>query len=143
MPRTELQKIRRHPIANEPRKPFSVMQRVIILVRSSATKRKSYVVIRNFEAGDTLLRTPAFEWHRRFREGRESFEDGKISGCPQTSHTIENIENVSEVVFEVKSAELKNMAKNGFQKYFDDIYKPWHLCVVTQGSYFNGACVSE
>ncbi|GFV56263.1 hypothetical protein TNCV_106191 [Trichonephila clavipes] len=39
----------------------------------------------------------AFDWHRRFREGRESVEDDKRSGRPQTSHTTENIENISAV----------------------------------------------
>ncbi|GFW05883.1 hypothetical protein TNCV_603551 [Trichonephila clavipes] len=41
---------------------------------------------------------------------------------------------------EVKStsqAELKNMAKDGFQKRFNDLYKGWQkLSTVTQGSYF-------
>ncbi|GFS48033.1 hypothetical protein TNCV_3599661 [Trichonephila clavipes] len=36
----------------------------------------------------------AFEWHRRFREGRESVEDGR----PQTSRTTEYLEKVSAVV---------------------------------------------
>ncbi|GFU90685.1 hypothetical protein TNCV_4964421 [Trichonephila clavipes] len=34
----------------------------------------------------------------RFREGRESVEDGKCSGRPQTSCTAENIEKFSVVV---------------------------------------------
>ncbi|GFW83449.1 RNase H domain-containing protein [Trichonephila clavipes] len=41
---------------------------------------------------DTSSRTQAYEWHRRFREGRESVEDDKRSERPQTSHTSENIE---------------------------------------------------
>ncbi|GFS57262.1 hypothetical protein TNCV_491571 [Trichonephila clavipes] len=36
----------------------------------------------------------AFEWHQGFTEGREYFEDDKHSGCPQTSCTAENIEDV-------------------------------------------------
>ncbi|GFX33880.1 hypothetical protein TNCV_3962891 [Trichonephila clavipes] len=46
---------------------------------------------------------------------------------------------------EVKSAsqaELKNMAKNGYQKCFDGLYKPWQKFIVAQGSYFEGGCVS-
>ncbi|GFX37718.1 hypothetical protein TNCV_1261551 [Trichonephila clavipes] len=70
------------------------------------------------------------------------------TGRPQTSRTPENIEKVSAVVRrtqsadEVKSAsqaELKYMAKNGFQ---NDLYKPWQKCVATQGSYVEGECVS-
>ncbi|GFW58504.1 hypothetical protein TNCV_718051 [Trichonephila clavipes] len=44
---------------------------------------------------DILFRTQAFGWHRHFRKGRESVEDCRHFGCPQTSHTAENIEKVS------------------------------------------------
>ncbi|GFW08803.1 HTH_48 domain-containing protein [Trichonephila clavipes] len=40
---------------------------------------------------------------------------------------------------EVKSASqavLKDMAKNGLQKRFSDLYKRWQKCIVAQGSYF-------
>ncbi|GFV40891.1 hypothetical protein TNCV_1637751 [Trichonephila clavipes] len=33
---------------------------------------------------DTISRTQAFDWHRHFREGRESVNDNKRSGRPQT-----------------------------------------------------------
>ncbi|GFW59400.1 transposable element Tc3 transposase [Trichonephila clavipes] len=112
-----------------------------------------------------------FERLRRFREGRESVEDDKRSGRPQTFLPAKNIENVSAAVRknrlrtlagsvgissaacqwtltkdlnihrvcqhlvprmlnkdqyadEVKSAsqaELKDMAKNGFWKCFDEL----------------------
>ncbi|GFW99477.1 hypothetical protein TNCV_3417101 [Trichonephila clavipes] len=35
-------------------------------------------------------------------------------------------------------AELKDMAKNGFQKCFDELYKLWQKCTDAQGSYFEG-----
>ncbi|GFX77589.1 hypothetical protein TNCV_1752001 [Trichonephila clavipes] len=40
-------------------------------------------------------------------------------------------------VYEVKNAsqaEFKDMARNGFQKCFDEIYKQWQKCAVAQGS---------
>ncbi|GFS75052.1 uncharacterized protein TNCV_1396951 [Trichonephila clavipes] len=40
----------------------------------------------------------AFEWHRRLRESRESVEDDKYSGFPQTFRTAENTKNVSVAV---------------------------------------------
>ncbi|GFY20098.1 hypothetical protein TNCV_2147911 [Trichonephila clavipes] len=46
---------------------------------------------------------------------------------------------------EVKSASqagLKEVAKNEFQKCFDDLYKRWIMCVVAQGSYLEGRCIS-
>ncbi|GFV84109.1 hypothetical protein TNCV_3037711 [Trichonephila clavipes] len=41
-----------------------------------------------------------FQRHRRFRESRESIEDDKRSGRPQTSRTVENIEKVFAAVHE-------------------------------------------
>ncbi|GFW27121.1 hypothetical protein TNCV_93471 [Trichonephila clavipes] len=110
--------------------------------------------------GYTLSQTQAFERHRHFREGRESVEDDERTGCPQTSRTTENIEKVSAEVpseyfqnmahyfqgrrfqfaDEIKStsqAELNDMAKNVFQKCFDDLHKRQN-CVVVQESYFKG-----
>ncbi|GFV71064.1 hypothetical protein TNCV_3703861 [Trichonephila clavipes] len=46
---------------------------------------------------------------------------------------------------EIKSdsqAESKDMAKNGFQKCFENLCKLWNKCVVAQGSYFQGGTVS-
>ncbi|GFV64824.1 hypothetical protein TNCV_809211 [Trichonephila clavipes] len=137
---------------------------------------------RNFEA----FLTQAFEWHRGFRETRESVEGGKLSGRPQTSRNAEYIEKVSAAVREnmlqtleesvrissatcqwiltkhlnihrackhivprmlkedqsadeVKSAsqvELKDMAKNGFQKYFDDLCVLLLKCLISKEDVF-------
>ncbi|GFW36589.1 hypothetical protein TNCV_1955891 [Trichonephila clavipes] len=46
---------------------------------------------------------------------------------------------------EIKSAsqaELKDTAKNRFQKSFNDLYKRWQKCVVAQRSYLKEGCVS-
>ncbi|GFW97675.1 hypothetical protein TNCV_685451 [Trichonephila clavipes] len=95
-------------------------------------------------SSDTLLQIQALEWHRRFSDGRESAEDDERSERVQTSHTAGNIEKLSVAVYEIKSAsqtELKDMAENGSQKCFDDLYKEWQKCVVARGSYFKGRCV--
>ncbi|GFW63288.1 hypothetical protein TNCV_3477041 [Trichonephila clavipes] len=52
--------------------------------------------------------------------------------------------NEDQSADEVKSAsqtELKDMAKNGFQKCVDDFNNRWRNCVVAQGSYFEGRCI--
>ena len=45
-----------------------------------------------------MSRTGLFEWHRRFKEGREEVEDGHWSGRPSTSRTSENVERVRQKV---------------------------------------------
>ncbi|GFV23768.1 hypothetical protein TNCV_959621 [Trichonephila clavipes] len=55
-------------------------------------------MLKHVKGSDTLSQAQDFECHRRFREDRESVEDDKRSGCSQSSHTAENIENVSAAV---------------------------------------------
>jgi len=51
--------------------------------------------------GDAALsQTTIFEWHKQFREGRESVKDDKCSGRPTTSRTDDNIAAVEKVVKE-------------------------------------------
>jgi ribosomal protein S25 len=47
-----------------------------------------------------LSRTTIFEWHKRFREGRESVKEDESSGRPTTSHTDDNIAAVDKMVKE-------------------------------------------
>ncbi|GFW60598.1 uncharacterized protein TNCV_569441 [Trichonephila clavipes] len=122
----------------------------------------------------------AFEWHQPFREGRESIEDNKCSGRPQTYRTAENIERISEAVRKnrlqtmaesvgVSSATYQqiltkdlNMHKTCqhivpcmlnnqstdevkvycMPKWLKMDYRNGKMCVVAQGSYFKGGCVS-
>ena len=51
--------------------------------------------------GDVALsRTTFFEWHERFREGRESVKNDKCSGQPTTSRTDDNITAADKMVKE-------------------------------------------
>ena len=47
---------------------------------------------------EPMSRTRAFEWHKRFKEGREEVEDDPRSGRPSTSRTVDNIERVKQMV---------------------------------------------
>ncbi|GFU35679.1 hypothetical protein TNCV_2099611 [Trichonephila clavipes] len=60
-------------------------------------------------------------------------------------HIVPRMLNEDQSTHEVKSAsqiELMNITKIGFQICFDDLYKPLKKCIVTQGSYFEGGCIS-
>jgi hypothetical protein len=43
---------------------------------------------------ECLLRTGVFEWHKRFKEGRELLQDDEWKGHPSTSRT----EELAEVI---------------------------------------------
>jgi hypothetical protein len=55
----------------------------------SATK--TVELIQKAYGDATLSRTTIFEWHKRFRVGRESAKHDERSGRPKTSRTDDNI----------------------------------------------------
>jgi len=57
--------------------------------------------------GDTALsRTTIFEWHKRFREVRESLKDDERSSRPTTSRTDDNIAAIDKMVKEDRNVSL-------------------------------------
>lgn len=47
---------------------------------------------------DAMSRPRVFEWHKRFKSGREEVEDDPKSGRPSTTKTAENIDRVNQLV---------------------------------------------
>lgn len=45
-----------------------------------------------------VKKSSVFEWHRRFREGRENVHDDARSGQPKTQRTVANVERVRTLV---------------------------------------------
>jgi histone-lysine N-methyltransferase SETMAR len=64
----------------------------------SATK--TVELIQKAYSDAALSQTTIFEWHKRFREGRESVKDDERSGWPTTSQTDDNITAVNKMVKE-------------------------------------------
>ena len=74
---------------------MSVEQRINLkfLVRLEKTPIEALKLLQEVYGDDTMSRTRLFEWHRRFKEGREKVEDNHKSGRPSTSRTDENVEH--------------------------------------------------
>jgi hypothetical protein len=49
---------------------------------------------------ECLLRTSVFDWHKRFKEGRESLEDDERKGLPSTSRTKDSMEVIQKCLAE-------------------------------------------
>lgn len=46
---------------------------------------------------DTMSRTRVFEWHKRFKDGREEVEDDEHPGRLCISKTDENVDKIDEI----------------------------------------------
>ena len=55
-------------------------------------------VLQDVYGDDAMSRAWVFEWHRRFKEGREDVEDDPRSGRSSTSTTEENVEIIRQKV---------------------------------------------
>ena len=79
---------------------MSIEQRINLkfLVRLGKTPTKTFNSLQEVYGDATMSRTLIFEWHKRFREGREDVEDDPRSGRPITSRTNENVKRVREKV---------------------------------------------
>ena len=65
-------------------------------VNFSATK--TVELIQKAYGDAALSRTTIFEWHKRFREGRESVKEDERSGRPTTSRTDDNIATIDKMI---------------------------------------------
>ncbi|VVC39540.1 Hypothetical protein CINCED_3A020937 [Cinara cedri] len=47
---------------------------------------------------DTMSRTRVFEWHKKFKDGREGVKDDEHPGRPCTSKSDENVDKIDKIV---------------------------------------------
>ena len=68
------------------------------LVRLGKSPSEALTMLQQVYGGETMSRSRVFEWHKRFKEGREEVEDDPRSGRPSTSRTDDNVERVRQMV---------------------------------------------
>ncbi|EGI67627.1 FLJ37770-like protein [Acromyrmex echinatior] len=84
-------------------------QRAVIKFNAKLGKSASETFRSMQQVYGSLGRTAVFEWHKRFLEGRETFEDDKKSGRPILVRTPEMFEKVRDFVANDRNASLKMM----------------------------------
>ena len=77
---------------------MSVEQRINLkfLVRLGKAPAEALKLLQEVYGDDTVSRPCLFEWHRRFKEGREEVQDDHKNGRLSTSRTDENVERVRQ-----------------------------------------------
>ena len=68
------------------------------LAKLGKTPIECFALLQQVYKDKTMSRVHAFEWHKRFREGREECEDSQRSGRPVKSRTDSNIDRVKQLV---------------------------------------------
>jgi transposase len=58
-----------------------------------------------------MKKTMVFEWHKRFKEGRDDVKDDERSGRPRTKRTDENVDKVRKLVGTDGPVSLRMMAR--------------------------------
>ena len=78
----------------------TVEQRINLkfLAKFGKTPSACFALLQQVYKEETMSRARAFEWHKRFREGREEYQDDQIFGRPLTSRTDSNIDRVKQLV---------------------------------------------
>lgn len=71
-----------------------------VCVRMGKSVKKTLQILRQAYGDATMRHDQCFEWKYRFNSGKTSVEDGKRSGRPQTSTTLENVLKVEELIRE-------------------------------------------
>ena len=91
---------------------MSVEQRINLklLVRLGKTPTIALKLLQEVYGDDAMSRTRLFEWHRRFKEGREEMEDDLRSGRPSTSRTDKNVEHVRQKVLSDRRLTVRMIA---------------------------------
>ena len=73
---------------------------------------KTLEMLRNCFGNDILKKTAVYEWHERFKSGRESVEDDERSSRPSISKTDENINKVREMLINNRKLTIRELAED-------------------------------
>ena len=85
---------------NLTRQAMTTEQRINLkfLVRLGKTPSDTLEMLQEVYGDETMSHSRVFEWHKRFKEGREDVEDDSKSGRLSTSRTANNVERVKQMV---------------------------------------------
>lgn len=72
---------------------------------------ETYELLRKIYGEETMSRSRVYEWHKRFKKGREDVHDNRKTGRPRTTTTEENIDKISEFVSKNRMKSIRFIAE--------------------------------
>ncbi|XP_060833661.1 protein GVQW3-like [Rhopalosiphum padi] len=90
-----------------------IQQRINLkfLVKLGKSATESFNLLTEVYGDSVLSRPRVFEWHKRFREGREEVEDNQRVGRPCSSKTNDNISKINEIVRKDRRLSIRMIAE--------------------------------
>ncbi|KAB0370639.1 hypothetical protein FD755_017048 [Muntiacus reevesi] len=80
-------------------------------VKLNKSASETHHLLKEAYGNEVMSRARVFDWHKRFKEGREDIRDDARSGRPVTHRTDENIKKVKDLVCSNRQLTVRMMAE--------------------------------
>lgn len=80
-------------------------------VKLNKSASETHHLLKEAYGSEVMSRARVFDWHKRFKEGREDVRDDARSGRPVTHRTDENIQKVKDLVCSNRQLTVRMMAE--------------------------------
>ncbi|XP_036114141.1 protein GVQW3 [Molossus molossus] len=80
-------------------------------VKLNKSASETHHLLKEAYGNEVMSRARVFDWHKRFKEGREDVRDDARSGRPVTHRTDENIQKVKDLVCSNRQLTVRMMAE--------------------------------
>ncbi|KAM6172859.1 protein GVQW3 isoform 1-T1 [Erethizon dorsatum] len=80
-------------------------------IKLNKSASETHHLLKEAYGDEVMSRARVFDWHRRFKEGREDVRDDARSGRPVTHRTDENIQKVKNLVCSNRQLTVRMMAE--------------------------------
>ncbi|KAM6159067.1 protein GVQW3 [Rhynchocyon petersi] len=80
-------------------------------VKLNKSASETHHLLKEAYGDEVMSRARVFDWHKRFKEGRENVRDDARSGRPVTHRTDENIQKVKDLVCSNRQLTVRMMAE--------------------------------
>ncbi|KAM5248787.1 protein GVQW3 [Ctenodactylus gundi] len=80
-------------------------------VKLNKSASETHHLLKEAYGDEVMSRARVFDWHKRFKEGREDVRDDARSGRPVTHRTDENIQKVRDLVYSNRQLTVRMMAE--------------------------------